>query len=135
MKFRAAMVPVAFLVGAVCATATGAAFAAEGGGGPSAPPVTKSAAPANPSKGSSPAQKKVDDGSAPDVARAARELGVPLDRLNDALAQTKQWIPTTTQRPTQEVLAGHVAGILDLPAGRVLTVLAETGIFGAPGNG
>jgi hypothetical protein len=75
-------------------------------------------------------------------AAAAKELGISTQKLTDALVATKQWVGSTSDKPTLEAFTAHVASVLGLDAAKVAHALDVNGVFragpviktGAPGG-
>lgn len=63
------------------------------------------------------------------VAAVAKDLGVTVDQLNNALLATKEWVGASGTNPTPEIVAAHVAGILHVPTAEVLASFKAHGLF------
>lgn len=65
------------------------------------------------------------------LVAAAKALGVSAAQLDTALVTTKQWIGSTSAKPTPATFIAHVASLLGKPADRVQQALEANGIFRA----
>jgi len=119
----------AVAIGAVALASTaGAAAAADSG----ATPAGKGAATTQTAGKQGPDAKgkpKPDPKADKEIAAVAKDLGVTVDQLNDALLATKEWFGTTGAEPTPETVAAHVGSILHVPAARVLASFKAHGLF------
>jgi hypothetical protein len=124
----------ALAIGAVVAASTaGAAAAAESGtAAPTAQgtAATQTAAKPDPKQNPDQDQKPAPDPKTQaELAAAAKDLGVTVDQLNDALRATKIWFGTAKTDPTPETFAAHVGSILHVPAAKVLASFRAHGLF------
>ncbi|MGW5457043.1 hypothetical protein [Streptomyces sp. NPDC003996] len=69
-----------------------------------------------------------------DEAAVAKDLGVTVAQLDDALRATKEWFGTSGADPTPEAFAAHVASILHVPADKVLKSFEAHGLIGDKGG-
>ena len=116
----------AVAVGAVVVASTaGAAAAADSGGSPAGKGVvtTQGGVQGPGGKG------KPDPKSDKVIAAIAKDLGVSVGQLDDALRATKEWFGTTGAEPTPEAFAAHVGSILHVPSAKVLASFKAHGLF------
>lgn len=119
----------AVAIGAVALASTaGAAAAADSGATPTGKgtATTQAAVKQGPDAKGKP---KPDPKTDKEIAAVAKDLGVTVDQLNDALRATKEWFGTTGAEPTPEAVAAHVGSILHVPAAKVLASFKAHGLF------
>ncbi|NUR58266.1 MAG: hypothetical protein HOV87_06165 [Catenulispora sp.] len=123
----------AVAIGAVALASTaGAAAAADSGAAPTGKgtATTKVGVKQGPdAKGKGDGKPKPDPKTDKEIAAVAKDLGVTVDQLNDALRATKEWFGTTGTEPTPEAVAAHVGSILHVPAAKVLASFKAHGLF------
>jgi hypothetical protein len=125
---RRRMAAVAVGVMALATTASAAAAAGSGpqtNAGKNGGTISQNVAKAD-GKGGKPKPDPKQDAA---LAAVAKDLGVTVAQLDDALRATKEWVGATGTNPTPELVAAHVAGILHVPSAKVLASFKAHGLF------